>query len=633
MLIECWALAFLSVVVLVFSAMGWGLAVAEIVRRRYPTSLVDEPSLILKFALGLASLCTASLFVGLAGGYTVLPQTTVVAAGLFGLGWRYRPFVKSIKTVPRPAGLDKIWLIWPFLYFFTRIFTAGLPQQHGDPLYYHLLSPKIWAEAGRIIIPPDSPNVWYSGIWETLYGLPMIWFGTSSAHKLVTAQIAGQWFHTVACHVGTLFLARAIIVKHSDFIARRAGLAIFVAWLASTIPGAEWTSGLAKNDYASAFFVIAGLLATMDRFWFLAGFFCGVSFSIKYFAAWALVSLPLIVPPRYWIRCVVGGTCGVALLVIRNLLTIGLPILPVFDGLIGIPVYSERVHQYVSSFGGKAILDLSMLSWYWHRFLYSGLVKTLAVIAVTAALWRIYQSARNGRASFSRYLPWNLDSLSRLFVALLFQSMVALVFLRPSEEGRRFILFIAVGIAAFAISHIGLILPRLTKTARWAAIVILPFGIFINTPLDEIYKTTKHYLFSKSDKYLIQFHDSYPTFKFINERIPIEQKVFLAATIQMYYLNRRSEDVCNSSKWDWFWKETTTGKQVLDAARRAGFSFVQVPGPPINTAKYPFVINLNKRRDLLVFEGRDGNLLDLSLDQQSNINSPSYNLSIQRQQR
>jgi len=137
---------------------------------------------------------------------------------------------------------------------FVRFLQAIVPIRHGDPLYYHLLGPQLWVQAGSIQLNEGTPIAMIASYWEYLYlWTQQLWSGGAN---LISAQLMGQWTHLfwgfgaalVACYV--LFQRWT---KRSDW-------ALIVVVAIMGISSLQWTANLAKNDWGIIFWTISCLL-------------------------------------------------------------------------------------------------------------------------------------------------------------------------------------------------------------------------------------------------------------------------------------------------------------------------------------------------------------------------------------
>lgn len=301
MLIVAWAIAGALVGIVSAAIVGYGL-VARTQVRQARCSL----------ALGLGLYGTAILVTGIAGGYNLQVQTLFLAVGLAAL-WTYRrrlPELFQSTCHAHPArvsgltceGRDRWWLVLPAVYAVTRFFSCGLPQQHGDPLYYHLSAPQLWVQLGHIALTPEHPSFSQAGLWEGFLGLPEIWLGSSSVTVRVVTQLFGQWMHFIWGQLGCLAVATVLLMRLAPPLKTRPGFAVFLAWLATTQAAFEWTGTLAKNDYILAFFVLCAVLEALPaeraqgvrdnhyndrKRWLFCGALIGFGYATKFLAVWA----------------------------------------------------------------------------------------------------------------------------------------------------------------------------------------------------------------------------------------------------------------------------------------------------------------------------------------------------------
>ena len=245
-----------------------------------------------------------------------------------------------------PPALSR-WVIALFAFVLgLRTLAAFLPQGHGDPLLYHLAGPALWAEAGRVHLNSDLPNVMLSASWEYLYLWPQIFFRPAGLNGQIAAQIFSQWIHLFWGWLGLAVLVARIARRFTlsegrKFLFPFAG--IFVASL-------QWTAGVAKNDSGVAFWSLGAWLllsaalesgaasaATLVGAGLLAGLAITGKISAVIFLApflsvavlWHLWRAPMTVLRKAII-------CGVTLLLtllpiyVRNWIETGNPFFPMF---------------------------------------------------------------------------------------------------------------------------------------------------------------------------------------------------------------------------------------------------------------------------------------------------------------
>ena len=82
-----------------------------------------------------------------------------------------------------------VWVLF-WLIFLMKTFECLLPNPHGDPLYYHLVAPKIWAESSLSEMYLDLSHYVQAGYFDLIYFIPFF-----ISESLLKNQIACQFIH------------------------------------------------------------------------------------------------------------------------------------------------------------------------------------------------------------------------------------------------------------------------------------------------------------------------------------------------------------------------------------------------------------------------------------------------------
>jgi len=236
--------------------------------------------------------------------------------------------------------------------FLLRALCAALPSQHGDPLLYHLLGPRLWVEGGGFLMHPNLPNALLASTWECLYVWPQLfWISRTPLYGLVEGQVFSQWLHLFLAGGGcALLVMRMFRGSVRDAWLPVAGLAaIFVA-------GLQWTAPLAKNDVGIAFWVLGAVVLFSEalrercgRKVFLAGIFAGLAVAGKITALLSLVPLLGCIALVVWKKsnfkamglCAAGSLLGAVPLYVRNYVLSSNPFFPLFPKLFPSPWMSR----------------------------------------------------------------------------------------------------------------------------------------------------------------------------------------------------------------------------------------------------------------------------------------------------
>lgn len=595
MLIIAWGLALLAVVLVSTAMLGFGCFLATFVS-----------SLSVALVLGVGLFAELSLLSGMIS-YSVVVQSLLVALGLF-LFLRHFAALKTIGS-HLPRSKNWLWLIFPFAYFLARFFADGVPQQHSDPIYYHLSAPKFWTELGRIALTESHPSYAQSTLWETVYGIPMLWFGTSKVMSLVTSQLYGQWMHALWGQLGSVVLGAVVLGQLLDSASELdksilpkvdVGLCLFVSWLCTSLPSYEWLGSLAKNDYILMLFILAATSTALRGWFFATGLLIGMAYSTKVFAAWTGLAVLILIPWRQWPTYALGALLTMLPVLTRNLIYTGNPLFPSFDDKLGVHWISSWWNNHNQSFGGAPRLDSEMLKWLWEKLLAKPLPKLLLALGLVAIAFR---SIRLRRV----HLRWGA------FLSI--QLLLCLTMLRWSADGRygNFIatLWLLTGMAAF-LSEINAHRP----TQKFGALVLLPLALLINIPLDVLIKIPRDYLFTNVEHYLEQFHVVYDMQTWVRKNIPLQDKILFTAEKQQYYLDRPFETVVEMKKWEEILTPIHTAPELFTTLRAQGFRYVhfspQAGGYPIVLRPYwPQILEMQNQAvfrsaNSLVFDLRRG---------------------------
>lgn len=257
-------------------------------------------------------------------------------AGFAALGWGGQ----DVWVLSRPRGVSGTAAALGILGFavFLRLLGALVLSPHGDPLYYHLMTPLHSFRAGGFGATPSFPYDLQSGPLEYVFGLAMqILMGPNSRTGLVESHLAAQVLHVLLGYVGVC----AVVFRMSrEFFPRsdlRAAIAVFIAVSA---PGLVAFSSLAKNDWTAAFLGLLAWMLIREAKPRRAFFFAGLAFSVKLtsalflvpFLAYELLSADAEVKKKLGLRMlkqgIAFGVLAAAPVALRNLILSGNPFFP-----------------------------------------------------------------------------------------------------------------------------------------------------------------------------------------------------------------------------------------------------------------------------------------------------------------
>ena len=281
--------------------------------------------------------------------------------------------LKTQKTEERVETLSELAL---FLVLVFSLFGALALNHHGDALYYHLVAPRSWVEAGKIEFIPSLPVLSQTGFWEILFLFPARLFFGADGRGLIETQVFSQLIHFVLGYCGSLYLLREVLKKALPEL--KYFSALFILSVA-TLGELVWTADLAKNDWGAVLFTVAALFLLLKReeenstrFFFLSGALMGASFGTKYTAAFIdvgiLISFFLIDLKKEksfkkrgieWGALVLGGMLVTAPLLIRNLVWTENPVYPSLQSIFHSPWVSETFGDFLIGFQSS----FSQLTW------------------------------------------------------------------------------------------------------------------------------------------------------------------------------------------------------------------------------------------------------------------------------
>lgn len=155
-----------------------------------------------------------------------------------------------------PARLPQMLKNHPVLSGLVLIFLAGcfgkamLPQNHGDPLYYHLPAPWQWVQAGRAGFLPHMPWLMQDG-WSAYFNALLATLSGDRFLMMITAQLLNLSFG--------LGLTALVLVKLPRTLAG-VGVPLMVVLAFVTFPAESAMLQRAKNDGFVLFFLVLHFL-------------------------------------------------------------------------------------------------------------------------------------------------------------------------------------------------------------------------------------------------------------------------------------------------------------------------------------------------------------------------------------
>jgi hypothetical protein len=177
----------------------------------------------------------------------------------------------------------------------TRVWGASIPRFHSDPMFYHLLGPKLWFDSGAIRFLPLHPQTAHCGYWELLALWANELVASANGAGLLNSLLFMQWASAIFGYAATaLAMNRILTILPTPTPWRR--LAIF-AGLSTGMLG--WTAWLAKNDWGLVFWVLAGVCVLLEsprkprRDLVLGGLLIGLAVANKFTLGFSVLPLLL----------------------------------------------------------------------------------------------------------------------------------------------------------------------------------------------------------------------------------------------------------------------------------------------------------------------------------------------------
>lgn len=236
-----------------------------------------------------------------------------------------------------------------------RALRALAPQGHPDALYYHLVGPRLWADAGRIYLPGGLPIVYHCGSWEALVLWGQTLLGGPGGGGLIEGQLFAQWLHALFAATGCALALGALLQPFS----RTRGW-LWLAALAGTCAASQcWPAWNAKNDWGASLWVLGGFGLLFEGAAPVAACcaLLGLGFAAKPTAA--LAALPLGLLWLWWrpppARAVLAGLAGFAAaaapIAVRNALAVRDPFFPALDRVFHSPALSGSWRRHLEDVG------------------------------------------------------------------------------------------------------------------------------------------------------------------------------------------------------------------------------------------------------------------------------------------
>jgi hypothetical protein len=355
-------------------ALGWGLG-TRLLARLAPPGLSPLARSVLALALGGGGLAYLVLALGLVGWLTTGSLSLLMLALSFWLAPELRCMVTGLRSLP--VRLKSWWSTLPLhdraiallgtAIGLLSFVNALSPPWDYDSLMYHLVGPKLFLEAGRLVTNTDNWHINGPFTIEMLFTLGMA-FGDDVFPKLVHFSFG-------------------ILLTLATFAAAQLWLSERKAWIATavllTVPTLPVWASFAYIDLGWAAFEFLATYCALqwwrdsDRRWLrLSGAFIGFALGSKYLALIGMGTLGAFVfimaslrgrriPLREVANFVVPALLVAAPWYLKNALRFGNPVFPF---VLGGPGWDrsrlELYMSYLRSFGvGRSVVDYLLLPW------------------------------------------------------------------------------------------------------------------------------------------------------------------------------------------------------------------------------------------------------------------------------
>lgn len=365
--------AILLVCLFIFTASGLGTIVFGWLKFE---DLSFTEKAIFSLPIGMAAMALGIFFIGLAG--WIEPLHLILFLGILSL-FSFKASVQfaadvyvnikySIRRLWNFSLAKKLILAIGIIALFLAFLMVFTPPWDYDGLMYHLQSPRLFIEAGKITPLYENWVSFYPFLWEMLYMLGMglgsdifarlIHFFTMTLLLTSTFVVGKKHFHST---VG--WMAVAILV----------GIPILPLWGISTYT----EMSLALFELLSVHAILSWKEELKSRWLVLAGIFQGFALGTKYSAIGLVIILTGVVLflslkqkliTKQGALKILASFLGPAVLIaspwyLKNLIWTGNPLYPFIFPQHGTdPLMLGLWLDYMSSFGtGKQILDYLLL--------------------------------------------------------------------------------------------------------------------------------------------------------------------------------------------------------------------------------------------------------------------------------
>jgi hypothetical protein len=542
------ALALLAVIL--FLSVGLGRKVERWLKLEDLTFLEQ---VVFGLPIGLGALAYGVMTLGLIG----LLQPWVILLYLVIVGiWAHQEW--SEVSTRLPVWVIQLWQAWRRLSLGKKavcllgglilacsVVQALAPPWDYDGLMYHLHGPKLFLQAGRILLLPDT---WanYPFTLEMLYTLGMA-FGSDTFARLI------HLIYGVLLVLATFCLGRRYLGGDEGWIA----VVILLG-----VPILPFWASLAYTDMAGLYEFLAMYALVLwkenqQRRWLvLAGLMMGWALGSRYLAVGGLgvLGLWVIWQCRYqglrniFINGIIFGLTAVLLgspWYIKNWLWSGNPVYPFFFG--GLGWTTERLDFFniyqLNSFGtGRSFLDYILLPWnlFAQHEKFSTLTATIEIpnilfLLVLLYLWMRRGGGLDGLAGLTmlRFIGWALGPQQFRFLlpmlpAFSLLTTSVLFSLTAHQKSRRWRRVLVPGLAG------GMMVATLVYQL-FLLNNVAPLGVVLGT--------------ESKDAFLRRSTYDYSAIQFAQRHLSSEERVLLMWDGQGYYCDKRCLPDIDQTLW------------------------------------------------------------------------------------
>ncbi len=495
----------------------------------------DSRSLTWPAALGSAwTSITAMLLghLGLIGLGRLLPTLSILFAGTVANAvWSLRN--PAAATSPRVQGdvFQRAATAVVGASVGVFVVAAFYPNPFWDPLWYHLLAPRLWSEAGSIGFLKKTVVVMQAVTWEYIFLWGNALLGARDGGGLVAGQLFGQWLHALWGYGGTA-LALSFFLKR--FSNERSWLALAVL-SGLCIASFQKMAMLAKNDWGICFWALVGFGILFDepklfqkRRMVVAGLFIGLAVAGKLTALFAAGTLLLlwISLDRAWLKkvpCVVLGF----LMIVVPVLTwswreTGNPFFPSMNSVFHSPFLGPSWSRAMQAYQGVG--ETHKLGEYWSRL--KALSSENPLMWLSLLFPFLFVLPARYRPGLKALLPfWATAALA--FVAYIVKVGVSLTELR--YLGPSLIL-----LSSFPILVIERLLPASFSWVRWPLLLLL--ALASNITWDSPVAITR----TPTATAIVQAHPGGPAFHWLRQNTRRDELVVTLLETRLYYMSDRN---------------------------------------------------------------------------------------------